>query len=112
MYYEPNPGLPSQAIHFNPSIGSTATPAETWMEPTQRVEENLEQAVFPKSPLNHPSQGIRAFGYGFPILELLVSRSICAKMPSHSLSDTPALTWRERDREREVERERESAKLE
>ena len=43
------------------------------------------------------------------LLELFFTLSSCAKMPSHSLSGTPALTRRksEKERKREKKRERE-----
>ena len=48
------------------------------------------------------------------MLELFFTLSSCAKMPSHSLSGTPALTRRksekERKREKKRERERERAR--
>ena len=48
------------------------------------------------------------------LLELFFTLSSCAKMPSHSLSGTPALTRRksetERKREKKREREREGAR--
>ena len=56
--------------------------------------------------------GLRVPNFGFQVqglhlLELFFPLSSCAKMPSHSLSGTPALSRRKSEKERKKEKKRE-----